>query len=817
MITDANGPRKALSNTQRHTPRVIALMILAATPLAAARSADAPQAATAPAEGQLQEVTVTARYVREDLQKTPIAITSLSAEQLEARGADNITSIAAEAPDVTLMTGGSTYGKSAQAFIRGVGQINFNLAFEPAVGFYVDDVYRGAVFGSLFELDDVDHVNVLRGPQGTLFGKSNEGGAILIYTGVPGPDTNGYAELGYGNYGHERARVAFDLTLVPNQLYVRVAAGMDNTDGWFTRYDYACAHPATAGTLVPLTVAPNCELGTEGGDDVNVARLTVRYVPNDDLEVILRGSLMDDRGEADPTKLLAVNNAPGTGINDYNNNVAIPMFGVPLDSRFITNSPYTSYATYQEPSTGRTIPPISTNYAVDESLVVNWNAPGGIHVKNVLGYEHLQGKFAIDGTESPIPDFVILQGITHEQITEELDVSGHLFNNKVDWTAGGYYYDANGAEGGGGGYALLPGLEIVPPQGAGSPFAPNGYYGLDFYENDPVHDHDVSGFLHAVFHVTDALSVEAGVRYTDQSKTYTFVRTALATDPVDPLFPAGEPVSGLYNIGATAKTDRVDPKLALQYQWTPDLMTYVQVATGYKGAGINSQPVFASDVTPFAAETLIAYEIGAKSEWFDKRLRANVALFHSDYKNLQQNTYTADGSNQTIDTGKMYIDGFEVELDAVPVRDLQIDAGIGMMRFDTVDLGLAADQPADIAPTLHTQPPYVPKTKVNGGVQYTIHLGTFGDVTPRLDAVYQSTVYNDPTNSSLTRQGGYTLFNGRVSFSPIDSHWVLAVEAKNLAQKVYYVNMTDFLPSYGTLDAQPGPPRMILGTIKYTF
>ena len=376
----------------------VAGLALAAN-LADAAETDAPPLAAD--NSGLEEVVVTARFAKESLQATPIAITALDANALEQRGMDGIVDVAASTPNVTILTGGATNGKTAQAFIRGVGQASFNFAFDPAVGFYVDDVYHGTVFGALFELDDVDRVEVLRGPQGTLFGKSNEGGAVLVYTVKPSGGDTGYAEAGYGNYGHERLRAAYDITVIPDKLFIRVAGASDQSDGWFTRYDYACLNPGDSGNLKPLTVASNCKLGTEGGDNTTTARIGIRYVASDDLEILLRADLLDDRSEADPSKLLAVNNAPGTGINDYNNNVAIPQLGIPLDSRFITNSPYTSYATFQEPSTGRTVPDISEVYSSGMSAVINWNAPGGIHVKNVTAFQHYSGSFGINGAEAP--------------------------------------------------------------------------------------------------------------------------------------------------------------------------------------------------------------------------------------------------------------------------------------------------------------------------------------------------------------------------------------------------------------------------------
>lgn len=165
----------------------------------------------------------------------------------------------------------------------------------------------------------------------------------------------------------------------------------------------------------------------------------------------------------------------------------------------------------------------------------------------------------------------------------------------------------------------------------------------------------------------------------------------------------------------------------------------------------------------------------------------------------------------------MFIDGVELEVNAVPMQRLLFNASVGYLDFRMKDLGAEAFQPASVAPTLTTQPPYVPSLKLSAGLQYTIQAGAAGAFIPRLDWNYQSQVFNDPTNAPIARQGGYGLVNARITFIPQDSKWQMALEAKNLLQKVYYVNMSDFLPSYGTLDAQPGPPRMILGTIRRTF
>src|ERR1700733_8374937 len=187
---------------------------------------------------QLEEITVTARYRTENLQETPIAITAISGEETEQRGFNNVVDITKSAPNVTLQQSGSNGGKAAVAFIRGVGQSDFTLSFEPGVGFYLDDVYFGTIFGAMFDLGDIDRVEVLRGPQGTLFGKNSEGGAVRIFSTQPKGDNSGYLELGYGSYNRSMLKGAYDFSIIPDTLTMRISGGVNTVDGYVTRYDF---------------------------------------------------------------------------------------------------------------------------------------------------------------------------------------------------------------------------------------------------------------------------------------------------------------------------------------------------------------------------------------------------------------------------------------------------------------------------------------------------------------------------------------------------------------------------------------------------
>jgi len=800
-----------------------AAFAIAAMPLAAG-AAEQP-AAEAGGEA-LETITVTARYREENLQETPIAITAVSAEGLEARGFTNIVDMTKVAPNVTLQQSGSNGGKAAVAYIRGVGQSDFTLAFEPGVGFYIDDVYFGTVFGAMFDLGDIDRVEVLRGPQGTLFGKNNEGGAVRLFSTQPKGDGSGYFEAGYGSYRRFMVKAAYDFSIVPEKLALRLSGGMSRVDGYVTRYDFVCLHPndpAMTGNLPQITVHPDCRLGKEGGDEIETARANLRWTPNEDVQVLLSADYLTDKGEPTPTKTLAITTA-GT-LGRYNENVLMNpasgfYTGVPIDSRFVTDSPYTTYATFKDLSTGISFDPVNNVDAWGFANTVEWNTPAELRVKNVMAYRAYKGSFVYDGTGAPLssvlyanPDF------THHQFSEELNVSGTLFGDKLDWVGGVYYYDGLSKQGNG--PVLLTSAEIIPPGVVPFCGPMDGCYGLNFITDDPVKVKNKSAFIHGQYHFTDKLSAEVGVRYSDESKTYTFSRILLPTNPVDPLFTAAfDPdfpsLSGFANNpSATSKTARWDPKVALQYNWTPDLMTYVQYATGYKGGGINSHPVFADQVVPFKEEDLRSYEIGAKTQWFDNRLRVNAAVFTSDYKDLQITVIGPAGANIIQNAGHIRISGAEGEFEAEPISDFLLNGSFGYLNYETIDLGSAAGVVG--GPTESSKPPYIPKWKFNVGLQYGIHLAGGGVVTPRVDWTYQTDVFNDPSNNPLALQPAYGLLDARLTVDTADKHWQGALVVQNALDKVYYINKYDNTGSFGLVDGQPGWPRTVSVTVKRKF
>jgi iron complex outermembrane recepter protein len=762
----------------------------------------------------LQEVVVTAQFRAEKLQETPLAITAISGDALRERAVDNLAQVADVAPNVSLDLTGSAFGPNMSAFIRGVGQGDQNFAFEPGVGIYVDDVYHATLAGSLFELFDLERVEVLRGPQGTLFGKNSIGGAIRMISAKPKGDGAAYLEGTYGKFNRKDIRGMFDISLVPDKLFLRVSAMSQEREGYVTRLDYACANPdlgASQGYVVngaaPRLIRSqalangSCEIGREGGKNLQGARAALRFLPSDTLEVNFSADFLDDNSEAAATTLIVADTtiAPGAPGVVAQNAGFLNTYGVRFDERFITNDKFTNYSTFFDLDRGRAQPPVARTESWGGALAIDWDINDAVHLKSVTGYRGYRGDWSDDQDATPLPLAYVYNVVDHRQFSQEFQFTGTI--NKLDWATGLFYFD---------GFSLARGHVNV------------GMFGLDFDQDDPSNVEDMAGFVQGTYHLTDRLGLTAGVRYTDETKDYQYNHQFFATTKTD------------------ASYTRTDWKAGVDFQLTDDILTYAQVSTGFKGGGFNPRPFTGSQVTAFGPETLRSHEIGVKSEWLDHRLRVNLAIFQADYKDLQLSSQTQDLTGQPYvgisNVGEVDIRGFELEVDARPFEGLLVNAAVGYTDQEYKDLGTAVGcqgLPAGVAipapapgfncvtnnPTLDDTPGG-PKWRGNAGVQYAIPFANGSSLTPRLDVNFQDAAPSGNSNDRYTFDdlAGYTLFNGRVTWASSSDDWSVSLLGTNLTDKFYYVNYFN-LVAFGEAmaAAQPGRPREWAIQVRRSF
>ncbi|HEY5412965.1 MAG TPA: TonB-dependent receptor plug domain-containing protein, partial [Caulobacteraceae bacterium] len=428
---------------------------IAAAALAAFGSAayaqNSPAPAPAASNNTVGEVVVTAQFREQSLQKTPLAITAVNAQMLEARNQTSLADVTAQAPNVTLAPNGAAFGSSMVAFIRGIGQTDFNLALEPGVGIYVDDVYYPTLTGSLLDLLDLDRVEILRGPQGTLAGKNSIGGAIKLYSQKPNGNDGGYIEGTYGSLNKLNARGAADFTVVPDKLFVRISASTENHDGYVTRYDYACTHPNS--NLKSLEVGDGCVLGHDGSQALTSGRIAVRWVPTEKLEVNLEANMTNDKSGVQANTLVKV--APGQLDLPFQSIYTVGVNGQPVffGPQFLPSNPYQSYATYYsnacsllfgcDPYAPITVPAINYFKGGGGDITIDYKLADNLSFKSITGMQYYENQFAEQTDASPIGVEILLQRQVHHSLTQEFRLNGN-FGTVLDYTVGAFYLDQDG-------------------------------------------------------------------------------------------------------------------------------------------------------------------------------------------------------------------------------------------------------------------------------------------------------------------------------------------------------------------------------------
>lgn len=796
----------------------------------AASPAPAGPAATPPDSSALaNDIVVTAQFRSQRLQDTPLAITAVNAAMLESRGQTSIYEVAAQAPNVTLAPAAQSYGSGVVAFIRGIGQQDNSYALEPGVGIYVDDVYYSTLAGSLLDLMDLDRVEVLRGPQGTLAGKNSIGGAIKLFTKKPDGTGGGYAQATYGSYNRTEVRGSANVTIVPDKLFMRFSGAAKSQDGYIKRLDYGLSHP---GSGVPTFAnSRNPLLGTLGGVSYVAGRAALRWIASPAIEVNVSGDYTNDKSEA------------GASVGYYANaNALVPnalpriastITGteIPYDCRFVASGPnscdtltgynrrYVTYsnftdgtpATSQSPFKPVAFDPINHLNSYGAQGTIDVDLSPEIKLKSITAYRHYQNKYTHDEDNSPIPVEQLSFDLRHSQISQELRLNAAVLDGKLDTTFGGFYFESHSS--------TTARVDL-------------NYIDTDFIDGpDKIHTTSKAVFAQAIAHFTDALNLTGGVRYSWDDKTYLNRRHNIDGSAIQactgyPFAPPAPPsciIFGLDGSKAEAKSTRFDYRAALDYRFSDQVLGYAQISTGYKGGGVNPYPYYGpgdpkNQVVSFQPETLTTYEVGLKTDLFDRHVRVNLAGFFNQYKNIVSSLKVCpppntpdDPCDEPSNIGSADVYGGELEAQFRPVDGLLFDGSFSYLHFKYTKLnGAPQVSLADVTP-------YTPKYKWSVGAQYDYDLGP-GAITARVDGSYQSDIFaaavNEPVGKPSTVIKGYFLANGRLSYKTSDNDWQASLEVRNIFDKYYYLNVVANSPYYS---AGPGMPRTWAITLKRNF
>jgi iron complex outermembrane receptor protein len=770
----------------------------------------APAGTTTTQPGE-QEVVVTAQFRTQRLQDTPLAITAIPAQLLEERSQDSLVDVTNQAPNVTLRQQGASFGPSIGAAIRGIGQFDFSPAYEPGVGIYIDDVYYSALTGANFDLLDLERIEILRGPQGTLQGRNSVGGAIRLITRRPDADGGGFVEAGYGSRNMISIRGGATFTIADG-LYARISGTARQQRGFVDQIDYGCAFPASG---IPTTRgAGDCTVSHMGGVGYTAVRGALRYHPNSNVDIMLSADYTrDDRTNA--AEVLTVAN-----LNNVNTN---PVPGTPYDSRFICGR-YCNYAqfgqpagTWQSPGPFFGYPLLATagdNHTTFEgwgvSLNADFNVAEHVQIQSISAYREWNNSFNTDDDLSPANIGFGQNSLDYWFWSQELRLNAQLMPG-FDITVGGYASDQR--------------TEYFTYQDIR--YAPIPLQFIYFPGHDPVNADNWAVYGTAIWNPIQNLTLTGGLRYTDEHKDYTFNRAN--PDGSFNIF-----LGGLTGVVGIYDGDRLDYRFSVDYRFSPEVMLYATTATGFKGGGVGPRPFNPAQARGFGPETLTNYEVGLKLDLFDRRLRFNTAAFYSEYNGIQLALLSCPqfgGPGPCAlpqNAGNAHIKGLEFELFARPVDGLQIDGSLSWIDFQYQCVNITVVRPLNAGETdgcssdpalisaLAARPPGLPEWKWSWGIQYDIPLGG-GTLTPRFDMSYTGATAGGLTSSGFPLPS-FTLANARLTWRDNDNDWQVALEVTNLFEEYYYLTTFDLRGAgAGFVKAQPGRPREWALTVTRRF
>ena len=692
----------------------------------------------------LDAIVVTARRRPEQLQQTPISIAVLTGSDLQARSATNLRDLQYLVPNITFAPSQNVGEAAGNIFIRGIGQEDFIAAAEPGVGLYIDGVYISKTAGTLFNLLDVERIEVLRGPQGTLYGKNAVGGAINLVTVAPQQAAAAYSDLIVGNLSRVELRGMVN-TPISDQLLVRASGLLVSRGGYSRRIPPPPLPPA----LGPI------QGGKDGDDYSQAAALKLRWQPGNALTLDVTGDYSRRRNRQSASHLDVLN--PATGeyprLNDLIDLGLLP--GPRLSQSLVRNDLFESLAT----AVGYTNQDI---WGLSASLDMR---RGSNTIKLIAAYRDTRSRIQTDG-----------DGLHFGLIESEFNEDLRQWTGEIQFTGqfGPIAYT-------GGVFGLLERINRLPPSGPGL----NDVYYLcgcvsgltpatTAYSR--LTTDNAAVYAQADIKLLDRLTATIGWRYSREWKS---IEAQLLLQDANYL-PTGTIVGTASNRGSwNSFTYRV----GLQHRLSSDAMIYGSLSKGFKSGGFNArlnQALPNLGVASFRPETALTYEVGFRSEWLDHRLRFNATLFRTDYRDVQLRQQSLNGGLITTlieNAASARINGLELELIAKPLRQLSLSGAYGHLDARYLDIGRV--------PNITTATPFQrsPRHSFNLAADAAIRLGA-GQADLHVDYGYRSREQFQLTPSPFD-QPGYGLLGARIGYSPRERNWSLALMATNLLDKAY--------------------------------
>ena len=722
------------------------------------------EATRAPSEG-IEEITVTARKREESLQRTPLSVVAFGSDDLRNMTATRMDDVSRMVPNLNIQSGGLSHTNS-RVFIRGIGQGDDQITLDQGVATYIDGLYLPRVQGNILNLLDIERIEVLRGPQGTLYGRNTIGGAVNVISSKPSGEWGGKGSVKVGNDNLLETRLSVDFPILSEQLAGRLTFATATRDGYTN----------------------NQFLGSRYDDNkVLAGRATVRWVPSEDVELLLAGDwLQQNQNPPGSECLLADNVLAGDPPTLF---FFSELLGHDTTEKCLDS---TRSSEYRFKHNGGPFHQQDDNNQWGTSATLIVDLTENLTLKSISGWRRVEWQKVtdIDHTEVPIFHNAHRKSVS-DALSQEITLTGSSLEGRLSWVTGLYYSWER---------TDRPAWSVI------------GIFNRQTGRRRHTKNYSYAGFGQATYELHEKLSLTAGLRLTKERKDFRN-RNYDETWTKEP---------GPENdISTNDRFSAWTPMVGISSQLTDDLMLYANWSRGFKSGGFNGRPNLdiQNTLDPYDEEKVSSLEVGLKSVWLDNRLLVNLAAFYNDYEDIQLvrstsvfNSSTGEDEflNLTENAGEATIRGVELKVQARPIPQLQIDTGFGVTdagfdEFDEIDPESDPGNPVIIDKS-DLDFAFTPTYTFNFSATYTVPFFGLGNLALRGDYLARSEIWNDVVNSERVKTGKHALVNGRIALELNDEKTEIALWGANLTDR-RYIRAGFFVESFGVGGRYWAPPR----------
>jgi len=736
-----------------------------------------------PRQTAVEEVTVTARRRAEDIQDTPISITALTEKDLAERGLSRLDDIARYTPNLQFEQAAGSQN-SARVQIRGVGTNDPISTRDAGVGVYIDDVYVARAQGLLLPLLDIERVEVLRGPQGTLYGRNTIGGAVKVVTRKPSDELEGAAFVRLGNFDALETQGVLNLPLVPGRVAARVSLATALRDGF----------------------SENEQIDQETDDRQLLAgRAQLRVLASEQLELLFAAeqSRAHTAGRGGKCRF----RPDAVAARDPNGVVAAA-------SNFLGADDACNASRMLDPH--EFLSPVNGHIKND-----TWGLTGtatfetsAFTAKSISAWRRQESGGAYDISFSPVPIGQARAKMgQQDQVSQELQLTGLALDSRLVWTSGLYFFYEKTTP-------SRTDVLVVFDLCRNAPV----FCSLSFNSNLGTRVAASAAYGQATYSLSDRLRLTAGLRRSLEAKQFQQFSFKFADAALNP---SPNPADTL-QIKLTDRFRAWTPHLNASFDLTPNAMLFATYSKGFKSGGFNGRPAANSPETlePFSQERLHSFELGVKTTWPEHALRANATLFHGDYKDIQQTILSSDIRSGAFaarveNAAEATLRGAEIELEALPYEGLALHAGIGLIdaAYRDLEFSRPVNDPITGAPLDNSEVDFFNTPTFTGtfGASYTLPaLERIGSLSLQAFWRHQTRVTFGPTSSTL-EQGAYGLLSLRTALALPDGRTELALWVENALDRRYLNDGVNFEDGFASSLAFYGAPRTFGLEIRRRF